>query len=343
MDALTVQSRMGRSDTNQMGSDGLVSGLKQNLLSAKTKSDVDRWLGRVNLSLRDSSLPSQTISDLRRLRQSAYDRKRKLPQIETVKEEEHTIFEETISAPEPPVHDTSTSEPRPTPSDNSQTDNLRSDRTDLIKLLSSLILLSLIVASCSFLFWSQSVSLYESLGFAQAGLTSAGGLLISLSFAAYHGVSRSKIALICCLYSVAYEGFLVISGTQTDEAVIIDQKISSDPGITGLRARVKFTKERYDSADHRFNDPESKVFKNQWFQKTVLMPRLAAYEEASERLQARHDELREITEDDGKVYLKIAYRFGLIINIMIFAHLLAKRCYECCQMWRSEQSARGHA
>ena len=323
MDALTLQSGNTVSDMGRTRSDDLILGFKRALLSARTTSDVEKWLTKVNSELRDGNLSKLVLADLRKLRQSAYDKKRKLPEKPT--EPEPMPSEVSLGNCADLVEDTREAESDRTDPGLRQTPYKTSD---LIRAALPLALIGVIVASCSFLFWNQSVSLYESLGFTEPDLSAAGGLLISLSFAAYFGVTRSKIALICCFYSLAYEGFLVVSGTQTNEASLIDKAIIADPTITGLLARISFAKGKYEEANNRFNDPSDKVFKNQWYQSKILQPRLAEYQEATENLDLRKAHLRARSGNSGKIHLKIAYRFGLIVCIMVFAHILAWRGYQ---------------
>ena len=328
MDALTLQRGNTVSDIGHTSSDDMIHGFRRELLSARTTSDVERWLAKVNSELRDGNLSKQVLADLRKLRQSAYDKKRKLPDVQEPTEPEPMASEMSFGNRADPVEDTHEVESDQTDPDLQQTPYKTSD---LVRRALPLALIGVIVASCSFLFWSQSVSLYESLGFTEPNRSAAGGLLISLSFAAYFGVTRSKIALICCIYSIAYEGFLVVAGTQTNEAFLTNKEIIADPTVAGLLARISFAKGKYDEASNRFNDPNDKVFKNQWYQSKILRPRIVAYQEATENLDLRKAHLRAKSGNRGKIHLKIAYRFGLIFCIMVFAHILAWKGYQLCE------------
>ena len=121
MDALTLQSGNTVSDIGRTRSDDLIPGFRRALLSARTTSDVEKWLTKVNSELRDGNLSKQILADLRKLRQSAYDKKRKLPDVQEPTEPEPMPSEVSLGNRTDLVEDTREAEPDQTDTDLKQT------------------------------------------------------------------------------------------------------------------------------------------------------------------------------------------------------------------------------
>ena len=321
MDALQLESQTHYAGNPSLLPDDLIQSLRQTLLSAKEITDVDNWLAKVNGEIRKGELPKHGISELKKLRQRGYDKKRKMPitAIEELPESKGQADSKAMEGSSKSVEVIDS--PTKTPISVSQrSQNQENDKPDLIRNLLAILFSGLVVVGSSFLFWMQSIDLYTALGFATPKLASIGGLLISLSFAAYFGITRSKIALVCCIYSISYEGFLVVSGTETDEKIRKTELITTDPIVLSQLAKVEFSQKNYNEAIERYSNPKDRVFKNQWYRSKFVKPRLDALSEATIKLEAMRNEFKSTQKYDHRTYLKISYRLGILICLMVFAH-----------------------
>ena len=122
----------------------------------------------------------------------------------------------------------------------------------------------------SFFLWQQSFTLYESAGFINPNYSAAGGILMIIDFVAYHSIARSWLALFFCVYAGAYEGYLMISGTINDERQIKTSLIQGNVELMFPTAQAAKELERYEKLKQRYDNPESKVYKNDWFLKNHL-------------------------------------------------------------------------
>ncbi len=181
-------------------------------------------------------------------------------------------------------------------------------------------------ALVSFFLWQQSLALYESAGFTNAIYSAAGGILMIIGFAAYHSITRSWLALFFCIYAGAYEGYLMISGTMENEHHIQIQSIKIDPDLVFLKEKSTKSLEHYHELKQRYDSPESKVFKNEWFLKNHLNP---AWQESLAdhgELASKEAALIEMSGSGHTTWLKIFYRLGLVFLCMILVHRFFAVC-----------------
>jgi len=172
----------------------------------------------------------------------------------------------------------------------------------------------------SYFLWQQSLALYESAGFTDSVWASAGGILMIVGFAAYHSITRSKLALLLCLYASSYEAYLMISGTVENEHQIQIQTIQIDPDLVFLKEKAAKSLAHYHELKERYDNPEAKVFKNDWFLKTHLNP---AWQESladHKDLVAKETMLASETRSGHITWLKILYRLGLVFLCMMLVH-----------------------
>jgi len=189
-----------------------------------------------------------------------------------------------------------------------------------IKTAPKLLAWFLAASTVSFFLWQQSLALYESAGFANAIYSAAGGILMIVGFAAYHSITRSWLALFFCLYSGAYEGYLMVSGTLHDENRAQAVLIENHPELIFLSEKADKERTRYHELKHRYDNPESKVFHNEWFLKNHLNPAWQANTKAHEELIAKKASIATASDTKHVAWLKIFYRLGLVFLCMMLVH-----------------------
>lgn len=147
-----------------------------------------------------------------------------------------------------------------------------------------------------------------------------------VGFAGYHSMTRSWIALLLCIYAGAYEGYLMVSGTIQDEKQVATHAVQNNPELLFLKENVQRTRERYQELKQRYDNPEAKVFKNEWFLKSSVNPAWDAMSKAHESLITKQASFTgELTKQDV-TKLKIAYRLGLVFLCMILVHQFFALC-----------------
>lgn len=192
------------------------------------------------------------------------------------------------------------------------------------KLLAWLIAASLV----SFFLWQQSLALYETAGFTNAIYSATGGILMIVGFAAYHSITRSWLALFFCIYAGAYEGYLMVSGTINDEGHTQTSEVQNNPELVFLAEKASKERDRYHELKQRYDNPESKVFKNEWFLKNHLNPAWDVSLRAHEELLAKKAALMTIASAAHVTWLKIFYRLGLVFLCMMLVHRFFASCVQ---------------
>ena len=196
------------------------------------------------------------------------------------------------------------------------------DGEKFVKALPGFLLLFMATAAVVGFLWLQSLELYKSSGFSQPELASAGGLLMVIGFAVYRSVTRSKLALLLCLYAGGYETYFMVSGTVQDEKTSQIVGIENSPDLMFLREKADKIRGSYISAKSRYEDPASKVYQNEWFKTKYLDPAWKENEEAQTQFLAKKEILQEQGKSLSVTWLKVLYRIGLVLLCMIFIHIL---------------------
>lgn len=118
----------------------------------------------------------------------------------------------------------------------------------------------------------------------------------------------------------------MISGTINDERQIKTSVVRSDPELVFLNERAAKAQERYQELKQRYDDPQSKVYKNDWFLKNHLNPAWQANERAHAALIVKETALTFATETKHLTWLKIFYRLGLVFLCMMLVHSFFANC-----------------
>lgn len=321
--------------------------LEKRLAVVKSFPDLGSIIELIKPLLKAERYTEEERAILKRLRQRAYDRKRNpkspilksgaevvpRPKIqiprsvitksatteekistELVPETEismHTVITEKVTSPQPKIENFADGALRAFTSINGE---------HFVRTAPKLFAWFIAAALVSFFLWQQSLALYESAGFTNAVYSAAGGILMIVGFAAYHSITRSWLALFFCIYAGAYEGYLVISGTIHNESQIQASAVQANPELTFLEEKADKERARYHELKQRYDDPESKVFKNEWFLKNHLNPTWDASTKAHEEYVAKKEVIMATSSVEHVTLLKIFYRLGLVFLCMMLVH-----------------------
>ena len=198
----------------------------------------------------------------------------------------------------------------------------RIDGEALVLTLARLILPVMFTVLVSYFLWFQSVDLYAASGFANPEMVALGGMIMVMGFAAFHSLTRSKLALLCCLYAGAYETYFIASGTMADEQRSKIQSPAAVQEATWRQEQVGRAKEGYEQQKARFEDPSDKVYGNQWFKAKQVDPAWETYSAAQRELSGHREAILAKSATDHVGWLKILYRLGLVFLCMLLVHRL---------------------
>lgn len=310
----------------QPGNPETLSSLEQRfrnkILQSNDPVQVEQILDEINQSSKTYPNDTEEKKLIKRLRQRAYDRKRVLLQTDRnpqsflpTKEEPKETTKIATNVTTRVTHPRSFRE-------GIYAGLQQIDGEKLILALPKVLLLILATSLVVGLFWMQSVQLYEASGFEEAKLIAAGGLFMVAGFAAFRACSNSWLAILLCFYAGAYETYFVVSGTLSDEKQSQEQRISEDPSFVFLKEQSEKQYTDYLLAKNRYNDPNSKVYKNEWFKKKYLDPAWNQYQQAQNALSQQVQGIAKETFHHT-TWLKVLYRLGLVILVMILVHGLA--------------------
>jgi hypothetical protein len=321
-------------DFGNLGFSDLARNLEQRLATVKTLPDLEKLIMMLNPLLKAVRFSEKEHIILRRIRQRAYDKKRRTFAIARSKSDPNLAFEfaksfkraapnkggnmETVA--KLPMPKSQAEKPMQGFSNNMQEDIGKIYSEMFINTAPKLALWFCAAAAVSFFLWQQSLALYQSAGFANPLYSAVGGILMIIGFAAYHSITRSWLALFLCVYAFGYEGYLMVSGTFHDDKQISAAAVRDDPEFIFLQETAEKEQTKYQELKQRHDNPESKVFKNEWFSKNHLMPAWQAYSKAQEELIAKRAAFITASNNENLTWLKIFYRLGLVFLCMVCVH-----------------------
>lgn len=296
--------------------------LESRLEQVQSSPDLEKLAILLSSLLRSERFPNEQIAFLKRFRQRIYDRRRhqKLnSQPETVAS---TKPRTQIKQPNYMIKNLAIYQNQPTKNfmDGVNRAFLSIDSERLIKNAPRFIVWFFAACLVSFFLWQQSLDLYQSAGFSKTVHSAAGGILMVVGFAAYYSLTKSWLALFFCLYAVSYEGYLMISGTIHNEKQTLLQSVQNTPELSFLSENASKEHDRYLELKKRYDDPESKVFKNEWFLKNHLDPAWNESLMAHNEYMAKKAILVAGSNTGHVTWLKIFYRLGLVFLCMLFIH-----------------------
>jgi hypothetical protein len=130
----------------------------------------------------------------------------------------------------------------------------------------------------------------------------------------------SFLALFFCIYAGAYEGYLMISGTVQNDSQIQIQNIQTNPDLIFLKEKAAKSLAYYHELKDRYDNPTSKVYKNDWFLKTHLNPAWQESVADHKEYIAKESSLSIDMHSQYITWLNILYRLGLVFLCMMLVH-----------------------
>lgn len=265
--------------------------LEKHLQIAQKASELEQVINYLTTIMKSDSYSHDERHEFKKIRQRAYDRRRKslaenpVPKLFALQNSaKQTPILEFVSTPKQELQTLTQTEghdmnlhsvdikPKSEmiPSLESKPDFWTGARQALedidgksfVQALPGFLLLSTATVAVVGFLWLQSLELYKSSGFSQAELAAAGGVFMMIGFAAYHAVSRSKLALFLCLYAGGYETYFMISGTVQDETVEHLARIERDPELSFLAEKAEKARAAYQTHKTRYENPTSDMHNN---------------------------------------------------------------------------------
>jgi hypothetical protein len=332
----------------------LESRFEKYLEQIKSVTDLDRLIRSVKPLFQDNRYSSEELMRLKKLRQRAYDRKRNLkvqmpesvspfgtkPKMQlarSAKEISKRNRPKSVIAkdlvPKKPLPETGVVKPinaikrtMPEPKAGSFVAGTLRAFSSIDSATASTLAWFATACLVSFFLWHQSLALYESAEFANSFYAASGGILMIIGFAAYHSITRSWLALFFCIYAGAFEGYLIISGTIHDDNQTHAAAVQNDPQLIFLQEKADKERSRYHELKQRYDNPESKVFKNDWFLKTNLNPAWEVSAQAQQELVIKKAAMLASSNAEHLTWLKILYRLGLVFLCMMLVHRFFATC-----------------
>lgn len=273
-----------------------------------------------NFLNKSSDLSDAKKLELKSLRQKVYDRKRKIPisknttsevvQCTPIKEEPQmpveNIIKENFS-----IYEKAT---RSTPV---QTRSIGDFLNIAQRIVIAILFISFAFTAMWFVF-IQSIPLYQAIGFPNPRFCAAGAIFMIGAFALFHWFTKSKILLVLCLLVSTYEVVLVVQGTSTHEVMLSQEKIKNNGNLIWLKEDADQKKESYEILKVKYDDPNSKVYKNDWYKKKFIEPAWKSYSQAEEKINETENKLSKIYNPSSNItILKILFRLGLVFLVMI--------------------------
>lgn len=184
--------------------------------------------------------------------------------------------------------------------------------------------LTLFSAIVSWFLWDQSVPLYEAVKFSSPGLAAAGATLMIVGFAGFHGLTKSKVTLLLCLYVGGYEAYTVVSGTVKSEENILLEDVDKTPEISWLKEKASQANQNYEVVKSNFENPSGKLFHNQWYKTKFLTPAWTEFQTAQETFLMERSSVLQKQNSGHVTLLKVLYRLGLVFLSMMLIHQLSR-------------------
>lgn len=294
--------------------------LEEQLDTIRSLPDLEKLLQTLIPIIKDGHFSAEERGILRRLRQRAYDRKRH-PKFQTMAQ-----ISEPIQMQIPDLETPKITQPagESTTMNNFTEGALKAitsiDGERFVKTTPKLLAWFISASLVSYLLWQQSLALYESADFGDTIITAIGGIVMIAGFAAYYSITRSWLAMLMCLYAVGYESYLMVSGTMHDDQQSQINLVQQSPELIFLQDKADKERSIYQELKTRYEDPESKVFHNEWFAKNHLNPAWDVSTAAHEELISKKATLVADASSANVTWLKIFYRLGLVFLCMLLVH-----------------------
>ena len=279
------------------------------LANIRSESDAKDLAADISNFLNSSDLTDEKKSELKSIRQKVYDKKRKIQISKPIRSVPENL--EIEKDQNQKTNDEYYEREKSSFFRSAQFLNL------FQKITIATIFLCFAIASMWFVF-IQSIPLYQSIGFPNPRFCAAGAILMMVAFALFHWVTKSKILLLLCFFVSSYEVILVIHGTATHETILSHEKVEKNDRLNWLKEDANHKKESYDVLKIKYEDQNSKVYKNVWYKKKFLDPAWQDYSLAEEKVSETENSLSVVNKVSGDItLLKILFRLGLVFLVMI--------------------------
>ena len=302
------------------------SDLELNLSRCRSVIDFENLLSLINPILRNQQLAAQERRALIKLRQQAYDKKRK-QKLQTVPSDPDLtsqIRSDTTKIPkEKPMMNVTAihKSPAATPTfiDGFCAALKKIDGEKFAKSMPTFFVSSSMLMVSVYFLWQQSLEVYRGSEFANPITAAAGGIAMIVGFAAHYASRRTALALMACMYAGSFEAYLMVSGTVHGEATKLASSVA--PELALLQTKASAALQKYQRYQSRHGDQRHEMYQNNWYEKNHVAPALAQSEAAFLALEKKRNEIsRQQQKQSGPQWIKILYRLGLVLLCMIFAH-----------------------
>lgn len=272
---------------------GDLSLIQEKIKKVNLVQDLEGMIQDLNIMSKNPFLESKYKKDLNRVKQRAYERKFHLKKEGTGQEIKHHVLEKK--------------------------NNTRNLKEILLALLSFL---------ASLLLWSQSIEIYQSLGFSSPHLVAVGAIIMTIGFSYFSASSKKMGANIMSGVVILYEALLMTSGTILNETDMGLRKIKEGYHYAQLIDNHKKYQNEYEVLKVKYFDKGSQLYMNSWFKKQHLNPVMDKNQEALKALvdfeeQAQKDVL---AKNYVVIFLKILYRICLVV-LLIFSSSALMRIF----------------
>ena len=339
-----------RSDEAQNSESDLID----QITSAHVISDVEKILAKINDHISLASTLEQKQS-LKRCRQRAYDRRRKL---QNFAEEQASMPAQNNLFEFPPVAELQRSQndlmnemknlsaqvdllteefssARALPlTETSKPDFLSGVFSQISKIRGDVFIrnfpLALICGSLAFITaWfvaDQITPLYQAFNFEKASYVAWGSIGMAAGFSAIYGALNSRVSAFMCALVVFYEILFVCAGTRSHEARLQSFEAANSAEVIFAKAGLDKAKADYGLKKARYENKDDKMFQNNWFKTSYLDPAWADY---SKKLSAYTGLTQKYTEENGGFglpeFLKLFFRVCSVIFLMTLTGLTVRK------------------
>ena len=165
----------------------------------------------------------------------------------------------------------------------------------------------------------QTQPIYEAVGLGGEWLIPIVATVLAGLAALNFSIKKSFLSFLLCAGVCSYELALVSLGTDVDDKSNHTQKVLQNPEVIALKDHLDMAKQDYDTVKQKYLNPDSKVFENSWYKNKFVEPSMQTYMEAKNSYSQKVEVLSSGFNSMAS-HLKIAFRLGLIIGLMLLVH-----------------------
>ena len=150
-------------------------------------------------------------------------------------------------------------------------------------------------------------------------LTSYGALSFAVAFSAIAAITRKNSARFLMALMLCYELLLVIAGTKVNQSDLSEKALRANPMYAHAADTLEYSKDDYEQKKARYEDQNSKVYKNAWFKRKVLGPARNKYTAAVKNLEAERARIESKQPNELlHLILKVLFRLcAIVLTVML--------------------------